>query len=288
MTLLVLYFVLALTVSFTCSLFESVILSVTHTYISLLRKNGRRSGDILARLKKNINHPLAVILTLNTVANVIGAAGVGAQTYQVFGSRWVALSSVILTVLILVFSEIMPKTLGAAHWKTFAPFEAYVLRGLIVILFPVVKILEGVSRFILKHGEHLNSISRDEIRMMAEIGRKEGVLRKNEARMIENVLMLSEMRTENILTPRAVLLAFHKDNTIAETVEAHSPIRFSRIPAYGDSLDDIVGIILRNELIEAYYTGRGGEAVASLVKRSMRVVVRLLDRVDVGTLRKRE
>jgi len=255
MIFLFLFFFLTLIISFLCSLLESVILSVSHAYIALLIKEGRKSGHLLKWMKRNINHPLAVILTLNTVANTVGAAVVGAQTYSLFGSKWVAVSSAALTLLILVCSEIIPKTLGASHWKLFAPVSAYILRGLILLLYPVVKTLEGISKFVSQKSQQ-KSLTREEMMVLAEIGESEGILLKKEARIIQNLLLLSEIHTEDILTPRSVVLAFNINDTIGDVVREHSHLQFSRIPVYSEGLDDIKGVVYRNELIEAFYSGR--------------------------------
>lgn len=265
MIVLFLFFSLALVISFMCSLLESVILSVSHAYIALLIKKGRKSGHLLRRMKKNINHPLAVILTLNTVANTVGAAGVGAQTYSLFGSKWVAVSSATLTLLILVFSEIIPKTLGTSHWKRFAPVSAYILRGLIFLLYPVVKALEGISKFV-SHNSQQKSLTREEMMVLAEIGESEGILLKKEARIIQNLLLLSEIHTEDILTPRSVVLAFNINDTIGDVVREHPHLQFSRIPVYSEGLDDIKGIVYRNELLETFYLGRASEKIEKLTK----------------------
>lgn len=264
MTALILYFTLALSVSFLCSLTESVILSVSHAYIAVLEKGGLRSGRILRNLKQNINHPLAAILTFNTVANVIGAAAVGAQTYRVFGSEWVAMSSALLTVMILVFSEVLPKALGAAHWKRIAPAAGYVITGLIYLSYPAVVLLESFTRF-LSQKTAQKSITREEILALAEMGVSEGVLRGMEARVIENLLLLNEIRTEDILTPRSVVVALQKDQTVAEAMETYPPVRFTRIPVYGRDIDDLIGLVLHDRLIEKYYTGGRDMKVESLM-----------------------
>ena len=265
MLLLLLYFSTALVVSFTCSLLESIILSVSHAYIALLIKDGKRSGHILRKMKKNIDHPLAAILTLNTIANTVGAAGVGAQTFYIFGSKWVAMSSAILTLCILVFSEIIPKTIGTFHWKKIAPFSAYVIKGLIIFLYPIVKALEAISGFV-SHGKSHSHITREEMIVLAEIGEKNGIILSKEARIIENLLLLGELHTKDILTPRAVILAFHKETTTTEIFSSHSPIRFSRIPVYGNNLDDIKGFVFKDELLEAHYTGKTEESIEHLIK----------------------
>ena len=146
MTLLIIYFLVAIVVSFFCSLLESVLLSLSIAHVTVLEKDGTKVGKIMGELKGNINRPLAAILTINTVANTVGAAGVGAQTHIIFGNEWVALASGILTLGILIFSEIIPKTIGSAYNKSLVPFSAYAIKGLMIIAWPFVVISENVSK----------------------------------------------------------------------------------------------------------------------------------------------
>ena len=212
-------------------------------------------------MKRNINHPLAAILTLNTVANVVGAAGVGAQALLLYGSKWVAVVSGILTVLILVFSEIIPKTLGVVYWKPLAPYAAYVLKTMIVVTYPVVVVLEAISRLIARKRDHAR-VTRDEFTVLAEIGGQEGILLEKEARIIKNLLLLNEIRARDILTPRSVIMAFQKDMTVEEVIGSQKTMRFSRMPVYDRDLDDITGLAFRKELLEAYYSGRAQKKIA--------------------------
>lgn len=265
MGLLIIIVISALTVSFVCSLLESVILSVSHAYITLLIKDNHKSGKLLRNMKRNIDHPLAAILTMNTIANTIGAAGVGAQVFNVLGSRWVALSSAALTVLILVFSEIIPKSIGAAHWKKIAPWAAYILRGMILILYPVVRLLVMISGKISRKGA-IGHMTREELIVLAEIGEDQGILLRKEARIMRNLLLLNTISAGDILTPRSIITAFQIDQTAGEVIEEHSPIHFSRIPVYGETRDDIKGVVYRNDIVEAYYTGEKDTPVGSFLK----------------------
>jgi CBS domain containing-hemolysin-like protein len=215
-------------------------------------------------MKRKINYPLSAILTFNTIANTIGAAAVGAQAYQVFGSQWTAVVSAILTLMILVFSEVIPKTLGAMYWKKLAPAAAYIITGLIFLAYPMVHLLEALSRVISRHGSP-SPISREEIIVLAETASHDGVLQKNEAQIIENLLLLSEIRTTDILTPRSVIVALQKDQTVAEAMEMDPPIRFTRIPVYNHGLDDVMGLVLYDHILQAYYTGRGDARIETLM-----------------------
>ena len=205
MSLLIAYFFLALGVSFICSLLASVILSITHSQIGTLVKNNPQKGSLVQRLKDDINRPLAAILTLNTIANTVGAAGMGAQALNVYGSQAVAIASAILTFSILIFSEILPKTLGAYFCRSLAIPSAYVIRVLMVIAFPFVWLSNRFSNII---NSNEDKVSREEIAAMAEMGEDEGSIDEQESDIIENLFRLKEIHIEDILTPRSVIYAF--------------------------------------------------------------------------------
>lgn len=277
MTGLIVFFCLALGVSFFCSLMEAVILSVSHSFIESLVNKGWRSGQVLRELKERIDRPLAAILTLNTVANTVGAAGVGAQALKVYYARYgamygdtyagyfVGVASGVLTLAILVLSEIIPKTLGAAYWKRLGPAAGYAIRGMIVVLYPVVAASEGLARW-LARGEAQQKMSREEMLASAQIGADEGSLRRQETRIIRNLLRLQGIRAREVLTPRKVVRAFPERLTVGEVVRNHSPLEFSRLPVYGKDLDDVRGFVLRYELLQAYSKGRVTESLGRLAK----------------------
>ena len=250
MAALLTYFMTALFVSFLCSLLESVLLSLSIAHVSVIEKEGGTSGKLMAELKENINKPLAAILTVNTVANTIGAAGVGAQTLMIFGNEWVAISSGVLTLCILIFSEIIPKTIGAIYSKSLVPFSAYTIRILMFIAWPFVLLSETMSKFIHK-GENggESKASREELLAMAEISEDEGSIDEQEGDIIENLMKLDDMPVEDIMTPRSVIFAMKESDTVGTVVEEHSPIAFSRIPIFQKDLDDIVGIVNRYDLV---------------------------------------
>lgn len=247
---LFLYFSLALGISFLCSLMESVFLSVSRAHIALMKKEGHRSGSILEQMKENISRPLAAILTLNTVANTVGAAGVGAETYKIFGSQWVAIGSGILTMSILVFSEIIPKTLGVTYSKKLSGMSAFVIRGMILFTYPVVLLLEVISNWIGPR-EKGEKMTREEMIVMAEMGEDEGAIEEQEGTIIENLLKLDDISVDEVLTPRSVMFTLQKDQTVGEVLEKHEHISFSRIPVTGEDLDDIIGIVRRYHLIKS-------------------------------------
>jgi len=250
MTLLIVYFLLALSVSFLCSLLESVLLSVTHTHIMMMEKENHKSAKILKKMKESINRPLAAILTLNTVANTVGAAGVGAQAYILLGSEWVAIASGILTLSILIFSEIIPKTLGVIHWKRISGSTAYMIQLMIWINYPFVLLVELVSNW-LGADEAVIKVTREEIGVLAEMGEDEGAIEEREGTIIENLLRLDNITAEEVMTPRSVLFTLQKNQTVKEVLDTNKNISFSRIPVYGSDLDDIIGMVRRYQIIKS-------------------------------------
>jgi CBS domain containing-hemolysin-like protein len=268
MFLLLVYFFTALGVSFLCSLMEAVLLSVRRSHIALLLRNGRRSGQIWERLRKRIDHPLAAILTLNTVANVVGASGVGAQVARLTGNdnQMLALASGILTLAILILSEIIPKTLGAAYWRRLSPVCGYVIRTMIWITFPVVLLLEAISRKLASRRAAQKVLSRDELVVLAEIGESEGTLHRKEAQIIKNLIRLIQVTAEDVMTPRSVVLAFPKEVTVEDALREHPVIRFTRIPVFEKGLDDVTGYVLRHQIYQEVADGHPERRLEEIVK----------------------
>ncbi len=249
MTALLVYFFIALVVSFLCSLLESVLLSVSHAHIAVLVKEGSKRGNLMFSLKENINRPLSAILTINTIANTVGAAGVGAQTYSVFGSSWVAISSIILTLSILFFSEIIPKTLGANYTKSLVGFTAYMIRILIFLVFPMVFIGEKISKILSRDSQDNSKASRAELIAMAELSEDEGAIDSQEGDIIENLMKLDNILAEEVMTPRSVIFSLSNEDTVGQVVNKYSPLVFSRIPIFKNSLDQVIGFVHRYDLV---------------------------------------
>lgn len=267
---LIFYITLALGISFLCSVLEAILLSTSHSHIELQLNAGKRSGKLMQKHKVDVERPIAAILTLNTVAHTVGAAGAGAEAVAIFGEAWFGVISAILTILILVFSEIIPKTIGATYWKQLNAFAAYTIEALVWLLFPAVWILEKTTQ-VLKSDEELPTISRLEIEAMARIGASEGTLVEREDRILRNLFHLSNVQVEDIMTPRTVVLAFQQDKTVKDVLDAHTTLPYSRIPIYGESMDDITGFVLRHALYGAYAMGEPNKSLAEL-KRSIAVV----------------
>ena len=263
MSLLIAYFFLALGVSFICSLLESVILSVTHSHIGTLVKSNPSKGKLLQRLKDDINRPLAAILTLNTIANTVGAAGMGAQALHVYGSHAVAAASAILTFSILIFSEILPKTLGAYFCRSLAIPSAYVIRALMVITFPFVWLSNTLSSAI---NSNEDKVSREEITAMAEMGEDEGSIDEHESDIIENLFRLKEIQIEDILTPRSVIYAFEDIQTVGKIMDSNDDIIFSRIPVFHDNIDNVIGMVYKDTVLETMADDFFEKTMADLVE----------------------
>ena len=254
MTLLITYICIALFFSFLCSIAEAVILSVTRPYIAILEKEGRPAGLLLNELKGNINRPLAAILTLNTIAHTVGAAGAGAQAAIVFGNAYVGAASAILTLLILIFSEIIPKSLGAQYWRQLAPLTARTLRILIVLLYPFILLSEKITG-LLSNGHSAHHFSRSEFAAMAELGEQEGKLEAHESRIIRNLLLLRETRVSDVMTPRPVVFSLPSTLTVAGFFAEYEDMRFSRIPIYDGQPDEVTGFVLKDDLLLARARG---------------------------------
>ena len=249
MVLLIVYVMLAIGVSFICSIMEAVLLSVTPGFLATMEQRPRPTAARLRRLKENIDEPLAAILSLNTIAHTGGAAGAGAQAAHVFGDAWLGLFSALLTLAILFLSEIIPKTIGAVYWKQLAPWVASLLVWLMVPLKPLVWLSGLASRTI--SGTHRPAhVSRDEIAALASLGVREGVLDEGESRVVNALLRFRSLRATDIMTPRTVIFALPADDTLGSVIEGHRPLRFSRIPIHDGSLDSLLGYVLKDEILE--------------------------------------
>jgi len=250
MTLLIIYVAVALLFSFLCSISEAVLLSVTTAHISVLEQEGKPTGPLLRKLKTDINKPLAAILTLNTIAHTVGAVGAGAQAVAVFGSNWVGLISALLTLMILVFSEIIPKTLGATYWRALAGATAHGLKFLIRVLYPFVLLSELLTRSISPDMK-VEGFNRQEFAAMADLGEQEGQLQERESRILKNLFMLHETIVTDVMTPRPVVFSLSESLTVHEYFEKHYDSRFSRIPVYAKNDEMFTGFVLKDDLLLA-------------------------------------
>ncbi|MFT7879144.1 MAG: CNNM domain-containing protein [Sulfurimonas sp.] len=250
MDLLILFFLLAVGISFLCSILESVLLSINMPFVSVLERERPKAGALLRDHKENINKSIASILILNTVANTLGAAAVGAQAENVYGHGAVFYVSAILTFAILFFSEIIPKTIGAVYWKQLAPMAAYVIRGFIWMTYPVILLTLFVTDRI-KKGSDTTGLSKEELLESTLISEDEGVLREQESEVIENILQLDRIKVEEILTPRTVVYALDNSRTLKDIIENEEAIyKFSRIPVYEGSIENITGLVMTKKIFK--------------------------------------
>jgi CBS domain containing-hemolysin-like protein len=262
MLALLVYLAIALGFSFFCSIAEAVLLSVSTAYVRLLKQQGRPSADLLQALKNDIDAPLAAILSLNTIAHTVGAAGVGAQAAKVFGSNSLGIISAVLTLLILVFSEIIPKTLGTYYWRQLAPPVAYALRYLVILMAPLVWLSRLLTRKIAVHPT-LKGFSREEFAAMAQLGEQEGQLGDQEARILHNLLKLRDTRVEEVMTPSPVVFSLPASGTVELYYTKYGDMRFSRIPIYEDDPDKLVGFVLRSDLLLARARGNSEKTLST-------------------------
>lgn len=260
--LLVTYLLIALVFSFMCSVFEAVLLSVRQPYIATQKEDKPGNAKTWDSLLADINRPLSAILILNTVAHTVGAAGVGAQAMKIFGDAplTTGVISAALTLLILILSEIIPKTLGAVFWKQLAPSTGAMLTTLTKIMSPLIWITEKITSGISK-GKKKGAFSRAEFIAMADVGEKEGAIEANEGRIMKNLFSLRDMLAKHAATPRTVVFALPETCTIDQFLEAHSDKPFSRIPLYEETIDHVSGFVLKLDLLQAKVDGQSGRTI---------------------------
>lgn len=264
-TLLVTFFLLSIVFSFLCSMWEAVLLSITPSWAQGRLSDGDPIAEHLQDFKENIDRPLSAILTLNTIAHTVGAIGVGKQATLIWAdsSPWITgfVVPAVMTLAILVLSEIIPKTIGATHWQRLAPFTVTSLRLLLVVLRPFVWLSQFVTRA-LKRGSDAAVLTRTDFVAMAELGAREGVFAEGETHMITNLMQFRSIQARDVMTPRTVVSAVAEEGTVAGWWDAAKNLRFSRMPTYhSGSKDRITGYVLKDELLEAIIEGQGEERI---------------------------
>jgi len=263
LTLLIFYILIALVLSFICSVMEAVLLSITPAYTAQMIKSNRRKGLRIKRLKDDIETPLAAILSLNTLAHTIGAAGAGAQAASIFGDEYLGLISGVLTLLILIFSEIIPKTLGAIHWKILTPNIILLLRLTMIIMYPLVKLSRFVTNMLSSKTQN-NLIDKDEFQALMEIAVKQGVFEDHESAVLKNIMLFKKISAEKIMTPRTVLYALNEDTTVSEIIDQEPDMPFSRIPVFSKDIDSITGFVLKSDILLKAVSGNKNDAVKTI------------------------
>ncbi|GJM32539.1 MAG: hypothetical protein DHS20C18_15400 [Saprospiraceae bacterium] len=282
MGLLLVFASISIIFSFLCSIWEAALLSITHSFVEQKRKEGGKTGKLLKRFKENIDQPLSAILTLNTIAHTAGAIGVGAMAGQAFGAGNIhflgyelpfsaeAMIGTLMTLAILILSEIIPKTLGANYWRMLAPFTVKSLEVIIWILWPLVWLSQIITKR-LKKEKGRSIFSRADFTAMAEIGEKEGIFQQNESRIIQNLLRFHTIDAQSIMTPRTVIQAADLETKIEDFFHANKLMRFSRIPVYKDNKDNIEGFVLKDEILASIINGNG-DAPLKQIKRDIMII----------------
>ncbi len=292
MALLIFYGVISIFFSFLCSILEAVLLSVTPTFINVKKKEGKAYALELEALKKDVDRPLIAILTLNTIAHTVGAILVGVQAKvaytEIYGSEtksilgieytediMVGVVSTIMTILILIASEIIPKTIGATYWKGLANFTAKALK---VLIFPlkwtgILWLLQLTTKLIGGKGHHGSVLSREDFHVMADMAQEEGVFQESESKVIKNLLTFKEVKAKDIMTPRTVMKIESEITTVEEFFNKNLNLRFSRIPVYTNNEDNIKGLVLKDEVFKEMALKNGDKKLAD-IKRDIIIVER--------------
>ena len=228
---------------------ESVLLSTPMSFLIVKEEDGSKSATTFIKLKNNIERPLAAILSLNTVAHTIGAAGVGAQATKIYGELYFGIISVILTLLILIFSEIIPKTIGSRYWRELALPSGMIIKGMVIITYPLV-IMAGYITKLFSKDENKISVSREEILAMARIGTEEGVFEEKENKIIQNIILLKTVKVTEIMTPRVVVTVADEMMSLEEFLAKKEFLHYSRIPIYTKNNENITGYVFRQTVFE--------------------------------------
>lgn len=248
MVLMVLYFFGALTLSFLCSVLEAVLLSTPMSYISMKENEGNATASLLKKYKENIDRPVGAILSLNTIAHTIGSAGVGAESIKVFGQDYFGIISAVLTLLILVLSEIIPKTLGATYWRSLAMLSTKIIRVMIVVTYPLVLLSELITRLFTPKRRQV-SVSREEVSAMVDMGKDEGVFNESESKIIKSCIRLSSVKAKEVMTPSIVVESVSRELSFKEFYDMQE-WKFSRIPIFEADKEHISGYILKDMVLK--------------------------------------
>lgn len=249
--LLIAFVVLSVFVSFICSVSEATLLTMTPSYVASIAEENPAKSAMLKHVKiDNIDQSIAAILTLNTVAHTVGSLGAGAQATIVFGSEWFGVFSALMTLLILIGSEIIPKTIGTVYWRQLSGPVAYFAKGIIFLLYPLIWFSEKITK-LLTRGKKANTFSRNEFAALASVGEQSGQIDPLESRIIRNLLAFGAIKVEDIMTPRSVMHAFDQSITVAELLANRPKLMFSRLPIYDEDLDKVTGFVLKSDILLA-------------------------------------
>ncbi len=272
MGLLFAYLGIALIFSFLCSILESALLSTTPIFINMKLKEGKKFAPKLDYYKKNIDLPLSAILTLNTFAHTIGAAGVGSQVQKIWGNEYLTITSLILTLIILIGSEIIPKTLGALYWKNMSAFMVITLRIMIYSpLYPFIIFSNFITRRLRKDNTGEARISKTEFKAITDSVIEDGVIEDEASVILQNLMKFQIILVKSIMTPQVVIEAAEENTLIEEYYEGHPDIPFSRIPVYQKELNQFTGFVLKDEVMEMIIDKKGNQPL-KIIARPITIV----------------
>ena len=249
MSALLLYLLGALIISAVCSILEATLMSTPISYITMREEEGYKPATRFKSYKQESSRPIAAILILNTIANTIGAAGVGRQATLLFGSQWFGLVSAVVTILILVFSEIIPKTVGANYWKSLMGFTTVGIRCLVFVLYPLVILVEWIQKRISPKTQEA-AVSREEVSALANVAEEGGELEEDENEIIQNLINMDEVTAADIMTPRVVAAIAPESMPVGRFYKDKRYLHHSRIPVYASDDEYITGYILRMEALQ--------------------------------------
>lgn len=270
MTLLFVYLFVALFVSFLCSIMESVLLSTPISFLKAKEENSKIAATQMIQFKSNIDRPLSAILSFNTIAHTVGAAGVGAQATKLFGEAYFGIVSAVLTILILVFTEIIPKTIGALYWRELALASGYIIRYMIIITFPLVIVSAYITK-IISSKPRIHTMSKEELSALANIGVKEGLFGEKENKIIQNLIWLNKVKISEIMTPRVVVSIADENMSLDDFMKNKDYLNFSRIPVFSENEDTISGYVFRQTVFEKLAEDHTGLALKD-IKRKILVI----------------
>ena len=239
-------------------------MSTPMSFISMKENEGNKTATLMKRYKNNVDRPVGAILSLNTIAHTIGSAGVGAESIKIFGEEYFGLISAILTLLILVLSEIIPKTIGASYWRSLAMTSTKIIRVLIFITYPLVLLSEVITK-IFTPKSHQVSVSREEVSAMVDVGTTEGIFRESESKIIKSCIHLAGVKAREIMTPSIVVETANKNLTIKEFYDQQT-WNFSRIPVYDTNKDYIEGYVLKDMVLKALSDDKFDTKLSDMVR----------------------
>ena len=290
MTLLIVFFILSIAFSFLCSIWEAVLLSITPSYITAKTQEGSWIGQSLKKFKDDIDRPLSAILTLNTIAHTVGAIGVGNQAAKIFADSAIpiggfkisseAIIASLMTLFILVLSEIIPKTLGANYWKRLTPFTVSSLKALLFALAPFVWLSQLITKN-LKKDKSQSVFSRADFRALTQAGEESGALKEDESRTIKNLLKLDQLLVKDIMTPRSVMISATVEEELRHFYNENMPLRYSRIPVFDEDKESIKGLFLKDDLFQSLIEGKDTDPISTI----LRTVVFIESTATLATLR---